>query len=626
MSRRHVVLLVLSSLALMGYSDCPCDKDGYSIEDVFKGRLSLAGTNLYETEIFGQNGSYAAGAISGGAGTNVLETFVHNCANGCAGENWFQTPQRQVLCEGPCFGLVKASGGAPCFGWMKGTTPHVSCVNNGTWNTIQIPGTFGGISLGGFQGKLYAALFDPSSGTWPFGEVTGNTWQQKWVFDPPGAGWDAVFGSMRLSFVVAAETAYFLHDQIFTNQRRAAVEARELASGNPVWNRYLRQGLQPAGQNRFFQSKMELKNVELGFAYNYAEFGANVPGLFFACINAETGELEASGSVQEYVKDFTATPSFGLYWQEGGWGILSPSPNGTTKNTTLREGGDVSTRTLRRGWEGSPWMDGSYDIPRMGYAFVGSLRDSMVQSAEADVEPQQAGATLTVAWVQLGRFLNFPQFADGVGFSTQLAFTNTGTEAANLTVRLRGSNGADLGFNVAGDRITLPGNQHNGTYDLVVPAGGVRVLRTDGTGGLVVGSARVEAPPSITGVLTFGGTFGLASVGASAATFEGFTAPVESDTPAGINTGIAAMNLSDSETTLTAELYSEAGALVAAANPVVLAAFAQQALFVNEFQWQTPVNFAQFRGLLKVGTSGRIAATVLQTRPNQLATMPVRPL
>ncbi len=626
MSRRHVVLMVLSSLALMGYSDCPCDKDGYGIEDIVKGRVSLVGAALYEAEVFGVNGSYAAAAISGSSGNNVLEAFVNNCVNSCPGVNWFLNPQRHVLCEGQCYGLVKASGGAPCFGFMKGTTPNVACLNNGTWNTIQIPGTFAGISLAGYQNKVYAALFDPSAGNWPFGEITGNAWQQRWVYDPPGAGWDAPFGSTKLSFAVDDSYAYFTHDQVYTNQRRAAVGKVDLVTGTQRWSTYLRQGLQPVGPNQYFQSKTELRGNELGLVYNYAESGVNLVGLFFACVDAETGRLEASGSVQEYTGDFAAAPSFGLYWRSGGWGVISPTPDGKIKNTSLREGGDISTRTLRRGWEGSPWMDGTYDEMRMGYVFLGSLSGSAAQTMGTGVEPQQAGAGLTVAWVQLGRFLNFPQFADGVGFSTQLTLTNTGTEDANVTVRLRGSTGSDLGFNVAGDRITLPGNQNNGTYGLVVPAGGVRVLTTDGAGALVVGSARVEAPPSVTGVLTFGGAFGLASVAASSATFEGFTAPVETDTAADINTGIAVMNLSDSENTLTAELYSEAGALLSSANPEAVTAFGQRALFVDEFQWQTPVNFTRFRGLLKVTVSGRTAATVLQTRPNQLATMPVRPL
>jgi hypothetical protein len=99
---------------------------------------------------------------------------------------------------------------------------------------------------------------------------------------------------------------------------------------------------------------------------------------------------------------------------------------------------------------------------------------------------------------------------------------------------------------------------------------------------------------------------------------------VQTDRSRGLNTGVAVSNLSDSETTLNAELYSSPGVLVATAAPVDLAPGGQQAIYVDQFDWQTPVDFTNFRGLLKVSATGGTAATVLQTRPNQLASMPVR--
>lgn len=49
------------------------------------------------------------------------------------------------------------------------------------------------------------------------------------------------------------------------------------------------------------------------------------------------------------------------------------------------------------------------------------------------------------------------------------------------------------------------------------------------------------------------------------------------------------------------------------------------ALFVNQFDWSENVDFSIFQGLLEVVASGKIAATVIQSRPSQFATLPVSP-
>ena len=49
----------------------------------------------------------------------------------------------------------------------------------------------------------------------------------------------------------------------------------------------------------------------------------------------------------------------------------------------------------------------------------------------------------------------------------------------------------------------------------------------------------------------------------------------------------------------------------------------QVALFATEFNWDTQIDFSDFRGVLKVMANGRTAGTVLQTRPGQLASLPV---
>ena len=50
------------------------------------------------------------------------------------------------------------------------------------------------------------------------------------------------------------------------------------------------------------------------------------------------------------------------------------------------------------------------------------------------------------------------------------------------------------------------------------------------------------------------------------------------------------------------------------------------ALFVDQIPWDQEIDFSDFMGLIRVKPSGRIAATVVQTRPGQFATMPVAAL
>ncbi len=251
--------------------------------------------------------------------------------------------------------------------------------------------------------------------------------------------------------------------------------------------------------------------------------------------------------------------------------------------------------------------------------------DSMSSQRHLAESNQVGGATLTVELMTLGSFLNFAQFADGGGLSSEVTVTNTGSEEETVVLLLRDYEGVDLSFDVSDDQLTIPGSAYTGRYEMTIPPNGVRILRTDGAGDVVVGSARLQASSNISGVIAFGGAFGLAGVGDSVALSEGFTAPMQTDQSRGLNTGVAVQNLVQSETTLTAELYS-ASQLVSTAAPIDLAPLGQKAIYVDQFEWDTEVDFTKFQGILKVTATGRTAATVLQTRPNQLASMPVKPL
>jgi hypothetical protein len=120
----------------------------------------------------------------------------------------------------------------------------------------------------------------------------------------------------------------------------------------------------------------------------------------------------------------------------------------------------------------------------------------------------------------------------------------------------------------------------------------------------------------------FGGSVGLAGVGSSQPLDNGFSAPIEFIVGLRVNTGIAIMNLEDQPSTIVLQLFSAEGILLASSE-LAIPADGQRALFINEIDWDNPVDLSNFLGVLKASTSAKIAATVIQTRPDQFASVPV---
>ena len=212
----------------------------------------------------------------------------------------------------------------------------------------------------------------------------------------------------------------------------------------------------------------------------------------------------------------------------------------------------------------------------------------------------------------------FAQFADGAGlFSQIILFNLVPDQEANVTLVLRDNEGNPL-------TVDLDGEQVSGQMTALIPAGGLRRFRTDGLGDLVVGSLTVNSDQPLGGVILFGGTDGLAGVGVSMAHPTGFVAPIETNTGSAINTGIAVMNLEESSVDLTLELADGDGAVLASAQ-ATLSGLGHLATFPPDFSWSSAVDFSDFEGTVKVSAAGPIAGTVIQTRPGQLATLPVVP-
>jgi hypothetical protein len=214
--------------------------------------------------------------------------------------------------------------------------------------------------------------------------------------------------------------------------------------------------------------------------------------------------------------------------------------------------------------------------------------------------------------------LFFAQFADGAGLFSQFILVSLSKDTDTYAeISLRTPEGEPLS-------VDLDGQQVDGKLeDLVIPADGTAILSTDGKGAVVVGSATVTSDLPLAGVIVFGGGSGLAGVPSSAAHAAGFTAPIlEEGKPLHTRTGFAVMNLEGEELTLELALLDEDGDVLAQAQ-ILLPALGQLARFADEIAWDSPVDFSDFRGTVQVSAVGRTGATVIQTRPQQFATMPV---
>ena len=218
--------------------------------------------------------------------------------------------------------------------------------------------------------------------------------------------------------------------------------------------------------------------------------------------------------------------------------------------------------------------------------------------------------------------LHFAQFGDGAGFGvflfSEITLFNLDTEtAATVKVLLKDDDGNPLTVDLNGEEVT-------GEKDIVIGAGSVVTLRTDGVGPLVVGSVTVCADRAVGGVILFGGTAGVAGVGISNLQAAGFVASVERRTATEVNTGIAVMNPTAEAANYTLQLCDKDGKVLATAQ-LALAARGHRALFVDEIVWDKAVDLSDFEGLIKLVATTPVAATVLQSRPGEFATLPVAP-
>jgi len=218
--------------------------------------------------------------------------------------------------------------------------------------------------------------------------------------------------------------------------------------------------------------------------------------------------------------------------------------------------------------------------------------------------------------------LRFAQFADGLGLYSKIILVNPSrTMDVSATVLLRNDEGQPITVDINGQTV-------RGQITAAIPAQGMKILATDGQGSRVAGFAIVYADAPLAGFIIFGGSEGLAGVVDGDEMDQGFVAPVETDLPEGLSTGIAIINLSEDQAILDLELLDPDGSSLATAEDLLVSG-GHLARYIDQFDW-TPagggtVGLNKFRGMLKVTSQSKIAATLLQTRTGEYATLPVVP-
>lgn len=222
----------------------------------------------------------------------------------------------------------------------------------------------------------------------------------------------------------------------------------------------------------------------------------------------------------------------------------------------------------------------------------------------------------------------FAHFGEGAGLLfSQFLVLNLNPEALVVNIRVRDQEGGSQSVDLNGTVLD------NGAGDFDLSPLGILSARTDGEGDLIAGSALLRPDPRrrIAGVILFGGSVGVAGVPSSELMPRGFMAPIQADLATGLNTGVAITNGAPfiDQLALRLLLLDRDGKLLATATPAELPARGHMALFIDQFEWVPEpgitLDFNGFSGLLKVRSSGPVAAVVLQTRPGQFATMPVSP-
>lgn len=321
---------------------------------------------------------------------------------------------------------------------------------------------------------------------------------------------------------------------------------------------------------------------------------------------------------------------------------ISHGPSISVWTSSQLKGSYVKLADLSNGTGGIP--SGHYDAESARYWTYGHTQTNGVSVigravhatlsrtlAEADwatvMSGQSIGLTATTNVESPGfavnlfpRTLNFAQFGNGLGFTSDLVLTNSsGTSTSTGKVDFFDDSGRALGMGISGGGVKTE-------VDFVLPPWSTKTISTDGAGNLAVGSARVVTDGALGGVVRFTiPGIGIAGVGESKP-LAGFIVPVRRKA-GGINTGIAMRNPGDSAVTVKLTLRDRQGQAEGTQTLANFPAGGHLARFINDLFEK--VNTDNFEGtLIAEVTGGQIAATALElgTAPGEFTTLPVTPL
>lgn len=210
--------------------------------------------------------------------------------------------------------------------------------------------------------------------------------------------------------------------------------------------------------------------------------------------------------------------------------------------------------------------------------------------------------------------LQFSQFADGGGWSTQVILVNPSDAVLTGSVQFRDPSGQSATVTVNG--------QAGSSVAYSIPARSSLRLRTSGgSAAVVVGSARVvpatgSASPSGLGIFSFqsGGITvaeaGVPDVPASTA-FR-----LYAEAAGSVQTGLAVANTTAAPATVTLELTKLDGSSTGLTGTMIVPANGQTAMFLNEVQGFASLQLP-FRGVLRVSSPASISVLGLRGRYNE---------
>lgn len=214
----------------------------------------------------------------------------------------------------------------------------------------------------------------------------------------------------------------------------------------------------------------------------------------------------------------------------------------------------------------------------------------------------------------------FSQFGDGDGFFSQVILVNPSAE--------RSARARIVGLTDSGEPFLLNTGGAPVVLDEVVDleAEGTSGFETSGAGPLQTGSVTVLSDAPLSGVILFGGDFGLAGVPAAGEFPNGFVGPVDVRLAENIRTGVSIQNLEEAPIEVVVDLLDASGVVVASAL-LEIPALGKEARFVEELEWDSEVDFELFQGTIRAAADGSVSALMIQNRlvggVSQFATLPV---